>query len=149
MVINAEQDLIFVHIPKCAGTSVERFLGSPVTLADSSEPDYDRLLGPDTAKADENYWMQHASIKEMQLDYNVAVEDYVKFTVVRNPYDRFISSYAYECKFFKCRMHYNEFAKKMPHVNPQHKRTQLSFLKDKDGNVSVDYILRFYIFFAF
>ncbi|MBN2683928.1 MAG: sulfotransferase family 2 domain-containing protein [Pontiellaceae bacterium] len=72
MSINVLHDkkLIFVHNPKCAGTSVKRVLGLPFgSAADHRIPSY--MVSKKT-------W-----------------ESYYSFVIVRNPFDRLVSSYAY------------------------------------------------------
>lgn len=64
-----QKKIIFVHNPKCAGTSIKQSLGIDAAGADHRFP---------TELATARLW-----------------EDYFSFTVVRHPLDRFISSYSY------------------------------------------------------
>lgn len=64
------QDFVFIHIPKCGGTSVERALGLPLLNHDAALERY-RFLG-------ERRWRERLT-----------------FAVVRNPYARLASSYFY------------------------------------------------------
>lgn len=67
--------MIFVHVPRTAGTSIENYFQKvnpsvPITLGDTMPPNHIMsLIG-------ENRW-----------------NNYYKFTVVRNPYDRLVSTY--------------------------------------------------------
>lgn len=70
MTINHEKKLIFIHIPKNAGTSIIKAMGVANLLMDKSIEEY----------------------KEHYKDY---WHDYTKFTVVRDPIDRFKSAYKF------------------------------------------------------
>lgn len=62
--------LIFIHNPKCAGTSIKRALGLPASnVADHRVPSY--------------------------MVHRQTWEAYYSFVVVRNPFERLVSSYAY------------------------------------------------------
>jgi len=69
MPISYEKEIIFVHIPKCAGTSITKSL----RLADQGH--------------------HHAS--RYQIVYPEQWETYYKFAIVRNPWDRLVSCYEY------------------------------------------------------
>jgi hypothetical protein len=70
MTINYEKKLIFIHIPKNAGTSVIKAMGIENMLIDKT-------------------------IEEYKDHYREHWNDYKKFTVVREPIDRFISAYKF------------------------------------------------------
>lgn len=70
MTINHEKKLIFIHIPKNAGTSIIKAMGV------------------------ENLYMDK-TIEEYKEHYQEYWNDYKKFTVVRDPVDRFISAYKF------------------------------------------------------
>jgi hypothetical protein len=70
MTINHEKKLIFIHIPKNAGTSIIKVMGI------------------------ENMYMDK-TIKEYKEHYGDYWNEYKKFTVVREPIDRFISAYKF------------------------------------------------------
>jgi len=75
---------IFIHIPKCAGTSIEKALN----MFDNNE-----LFGYDE---NNKIAKQHLTSKQV-LEYipKKIFDDYFKFAFVRNPYDRAVSSAAY------------------------------------------------------
>jgi hypothetical protein len=111
MPVNHKKKVIFVHIPKCAGTSIEKIFGM-ATRADlftilppSIKTITDESLFANTAQfercASKN--MQHYTIKEITavLGQSVVAE-YDVFSVVRNPYTRIVSEYNY-CKAGKSR----------------------------------------------
>ena len=70
MTINHEKKLIFIHIPKNAGTSIIKAMGVENLYMDKSIKEYKKHYG--------DYW-----------------NEYKKFTVVREPIDRFISAYKF------------------------------------------------------
>ncbi len=70
--IDHANKVIFIHIPRCAGTSVEK-----------------AFTGLD-------YWMlnpvlKHAPASVYKAFYDDAWDEYYKFSIVRNPYDRYRS----------------------------------------------------------
>ena len=66
-----EHKLIFIHIPKNAGTSIKAFFGS------------------------KEFYHKHKTIKEIKDENPEIYDSYRKFTIVRNPYDRMVSWYFY------------------------------------------------------
>jgi len=70
MTINHDKKLIFIHIPKNAGTSIIKAMGVENSYFDKTIEEYKEYY--------KDYW-----------------NDYLKFTVVRDPIDRFISAYKF------------------------------------------------------
>tara|TARA_R100001082_G_C4309554_1_gene136115 strand:+ start:105 stop:755 length:651 start_codon:yes stop_codon:yes gene_type:complete len=68
MIIDKEK-LIFIHIPKNAGTSIRRYFG--------------------------NFSTYHETINDFKDVFPNEYNSYKKFTIVRNPYDRMVSWYFY------------------------------------------------------
>ena len=132
---------IFVHIPKCAGTSIEN------------------LLTPDV-----NWWLrkinhrseQHLTIGEMKQndEYKKHLSAYFKFSVIRNPWSRFLSAFVFAKKEFrKTRCSFKKFCLNTQKNCPQkgsHKpyyryiqTNQFDYLYDKEnGKILVDFICR-------
>jgi hypothetical protein len=71
MTINHEKKLIFIHIPKNAGTSIIKAM-----------------------ECEKNYFIDK-SIEEYKERYQDYWDTYIKFTVIRNPICRFISAYKF------------------------------------------------------
>ena len=74
--ISDEHKIIFVHIPKNAGTSVKGVFSK----------EFERPF-------------KHKTIHEIKKESPKKYSSYKKFAVVRNPYDRMVSWYAYQKRF--------------------------------------------------
>ena len=70
MTINHKKKLIFIHIPKNAGTSIIKAMEIKNAFMDKT-------------------------IEEYKIEYSNYWDKYTKFTVIRDPIDRFISSYKF------------------------------------------------------
>lgn len=100
--------LIFMHIPKTAGSSVTYFLrnyaNENVELAKSR-------LGPgkgvsvNDSETGQN--VKHIPLHKL-LKKNPEYQDYFKFTVVRNPYDRVMSYYFWHKGNRKCKKEFDK-----------------------------------------
>ncbi|MFK5892540.1 MAG: sulfotransferase family 2 domain-containing protein [Pseudomonadota bacterium] len=75
--IDHEKKILFIHIPKCAGTFIEKHL-TPNIQWD---------------KTDEKHLTMEHSIDKYGLDI---VQSYYKFSIIRNPYERLVSFYLYQ-----------------------------------------------------
>lgn len=86
-----EHKFIFVHIPKCAGTSVRKALKSAGVRLDFEGP-----VRPEhqVRYAIDEKWLHHLPAPALKriLPENVW-EEFFKFTFVRNPWDRLVSKY--------------------------------------------------------
>lgn len=91
-----QYNLCFIHIPKTAGTTIERALNIDIN--------YENLLYLDKY---ENYDVcpQHFYINEIQQINNLSTYDI--FTVVRNPFDRLVSEYHHYNKNWWARKYHN------------------------------------------
>jgi hypothetical protein len=141
MTINHEKKLIFIHIPKNAGTSIIKAMGV------------------------ENLYMDK-TIEEYKEHYQEYWNSYTKFTVVRDPMDRFISAYKFarmkESGWFSAtgeeglekHQHYeicnlmniNEYISYL-HKNPKEFNRwtipQTVILKNKNKEIEIDYLVRY------
>ena len=69
-----EHKTIFIHIPKNAGTSIETYFANESVRIQPSK---------------------HADIWEIKNRFKNSYNNYKKFTIIRNPYDKMISWYFY------------------------------------------------------
>lgn len=79
---------IHVHIPKCAGTSIDYAL-------------HGKLPGGWNKK--KKLWKQHCTAKDVKKHFASEEQwsNYFKFSIVRNPFDRIVSSYNWICRKIK------------------------------------------------
>jgi Sulfotransferase domain/Sulfotransferase family len=70
---------VFIHIPKCAGTSIHRALGAL----------HERLSLP----IDEKRYHKHTKAIDVRRILGPVWDDSFKFSIVRNPWDLMVSSY--------------------------------------------------------
>lgn len=121
------EDYVFIHIPKCGGTSVERALGIPFVNHDTAL-ERRRKLGP-------SVWNRR-----------------YKFSVVRHPYDRIVSLFFYWWKLdhldvdlinaeLPAWLEETEarLARGKAHI---HLQSQWWWLTDEDGRFILDDLLR-------
>jgi chondroitin 4-sulfotransferase 11 len=141
MPISYTYNLIFIHVPKCAGTTIEKIIGACTSR---------ELYGQNpTPRLGQHTTPQHLSYLQLKDTLNVNWSDYHAFSVVRNPYSRFVSEYNYRKDLFE--------KTKRPEFNPRtfsnfieclskdpsrrvsaydgHLETQSSFLKNESGNI--------------
>ena len=151
MAYSKKLNLIFIHVPKCAGTSVIEAM---------------RKIDPSTDHGHKP-WTEYDT-------YEINIKSPASFTIVRNPWDRVFSCYNYARKsesywhgqnkqygvhpdhellkkydFKDCvkMLYYNrELLDKPANLRPNFKHNwdhQHKYIFDKDGKPKVDHILRF------
>lgn len=136
-------ELIFVHIPKTGGRSIEKLLNGIGKSIEFQE-------GWDE---ENKTWYQHLTIKQI-FNLRENCKDYFKFSFVRNPWDRMVSDYFYfmkhgisgEFKDFltESKTYFNNFPKFNGNVGcKDHRLPQIHFLLDKNNDYSIDFTGKF------
>lgn len=140
--INHKDKWIFIHVPKCAGISVEIALNkNPYVQWDQHN----------------KIWVQHATAEQVKRIYCKNYDEYFSFSFVRNPWNRAVSDYFWmmRTEFIKgslkdyllLRGSFDQPKFKYPpknhHTRHDHFLTQCDFLLDKDGEPMVNFIGRF------
>lgn len=158
--ISHQHKCIFIHIPKTAGTSIERKLGNfeklnrgvqdhrsirkiePINLADLAKT----IVSTDP-KSFIIYFKRY--LKGIQSNYNRTYHEYFKFSFVRNPWSRAFSWYKNVMRDCHHRNRFNvpdkcslkEFINN--HMDQNELKPQLQWIIDKNGKIPLDFIGRF------
>lgn len=145
MPYSKQHNLIFIHIPKNAGTSIE----------DALEIYGKDALGNKVISKDMAFGngMQHYTIQELILhlrNRNIQANIDRSFVVIRNPIDRFLSHYNWTPTGIKSGRTIEEFffMKFLPtlgdnDVEAKHRWPQESYITDTDSSIAVRYLLNF------
>ena len=147
--ISRKHNSIFVHIPKTGGASVEQMIWS------SEEKTVDNLwmgfIKPNYNKY-QTGGLQHLLASQIltEVGEHLFLSSY-KFSMVRNPFDKIVSQYAYMNKRKNLREfigmkegdsfeRYLDLISKKKHVQWEH---QYKFIFDENGEILVDSVMRF------
>ena len=161
MPISHKHKIIFVHIPKTAGQTIEKSLN--IFGEDNngkSKASMDLLYGILNGKP-----LQHLTIQEIKKIKELEFHIYQKIAFVRNPFDRIISEYFWRIENFgKKIIMFKDFLVEevIPRKNgipkvvknfyhdesivellDNHYVDQHKFITDNNGNIIVDFIGRF------
>tara|TARA_A200000159_G_C7326481_1_gene341214 strand:+ start:721 stop:1323 length:603 start_codon:yes stop_codon:yes gene_type:complete len=133
--ISHHRKFIFVHIPKCGGTSIESVFGAWQN------------------KHSQNYFhlgdnRQHFLLNEI-LDKYPGCSNYFKFAFIRNPFARILSEYNYilsNCKKLKD-LSFKEFILNLEYyfknfAYEYHDVSLCDYLVNKEGEIIVDFVGR-------
>lgn len=156
--ISKKHNCIFIHIPKTGGTSIENMIWSPEEITKKNlyggwlkKPFRKKILKPARNKY-QTGGLQHLLAKQIKKEIgNKFFDQALKFTMVRNPWDKVISQYKYMFKRDDLMqfigmdknttvIQYLELISKKKHVQweKQHK-----FFLGNNGEILADHILRF------
>jgi len=164
MPICHDKKLLFIHVPKTGGSSIEKALDvqhldalySHKRCADAM-PDVVQLFQGEQQKKVHAVTPQHLTAAQLKIILGKTFDEYHKFAVVRNPYDRMVSEYCYiqsnqDLRFnaYK-RINFKTFVYKVLNLPEMvrhslfdsHLNTQHSFLYDCFENPLVDKVFKF------
>jgi len=145
-VISHRYKLIFIHIPKTGGSSL-------------ACPGYKGVLLPYLGETDIVHG-SHPSARILKKKFPDVWNDYYKFAVVRNPWERLVSSYFYFLgkivgkdfdkkketelgKKIAAFQNFDDFCRSLNHLPlDTHFSSQLDFITDEDENVIMDKVCR-------
>tara|TARA_Y100000361_G_C11090234_1_gene306026 strand:- start:217 stop:882 length:666 start_codon:yes stop_codon:yes gene_type:complete len=109
MIVSHKHKFIFIHIPKCAGSSITQsirdHLGYKLDLSDAKKEDF---LYFQNCYGNSNDLQQHdeyAVIKKYFKKKNWNIDEYFKFAFVRNPWARRVSQFEYAKRMYKEKKH--------------------------------------------
>lgn len=165
--ISHKHECIFIHIPKCAGTSIESALGHFEGKEKRWCQDHRtiRMLQNDIVSKDilsnkrnmlevamrykDKYSRKHTNPNNLIRVTNEQFDSYYKFAVVRNPYDRALSWYGNVMRDPQTKLAM-KIADGMPfdaflemQVGQRQLRPQLDWLVNFKGDIAVDKIVKF------
>lgn len=151
MPISREKKIIFVHIPKTAGSSIEKALQIYGIDNRGSNTYSSQILFGQYRCQDKIYFAQHLYAKEIKKEVGGNFYDNCfSFTFVRNPYERIVSEYIYTKLHTK--MNFAQFVhdvvvknNKLPlkKDRDRHCKNQKSFILGKNGKILVDFVGRY------
>lgn len=133
--ISHHRKFIFLHIPKCGGTSIESVFGS---WRNKHSKDY-FYLGKNR---------QHFLLNEI-LDQYPKCSNYFKFAFIRNPFSRIVSEYNYillNSKDLK-KLSFKDFVLNLENylnntAYEYHNLSLCDYLLNKEGELVVDFVGR-------
>ncbi|HMJ73570.1 MAG TPA: sulfotransferase family 2 domain-containing protein [Solirubrobacterales bacterium] len=146
--ISRSHKCIFVHIPRCAGTSVERVIWPRQRCPE------DLWMGfiDDYRNKYQTGGLQHLLARQIRQEVGaMSFRSFFKFTVVRNPFDRAVSQFFYMQRRPDLRAfigmdgdasfsEYLTLIRSRRHVQWE---PQCSFIYDDDGALLLDFVGRF------
>ena len=150
--ISHKHKAIFIHIPKTGGTSIEKFFN--ISPFNNKLPDYTNLVGYDKKLG---IHLQHATVSQI-IEHNLIPDniwnEYFKFTIVRNPFDKMYSEYNWISKDIKIKDSFLNFINKAGKYREvlnnrsiweyrgDHLTNQIDYIQH-NNKIQVDYIARF------
>lgn len=105
MVWNYDKNIIFIHIPKTGGTSVESYLN----LKTKDKSKFDKIGYGIKYINGKKKALQHLTVGEIN-DYigNQKFNQMIKFTIVRNPFSKIVSEFSHFTNLSGPKYHGNE-----------------------------------------
>lgn len=145
-----KKHLLFIHIPKTGGSSLERYLEEDdyqiLRKGHASNDIFPKHMVNECSTSPQH--QTYATLYTYRDQLNLLFDDNLKlYTIVRNPYTRIMSDL-----FFLKRITpkstkeevtnaVSEFINELPHENDNHNIPQYDFLIDKDGNLVKEIVI--------
>lgn len=143
MIISKKHKFIFIHVPKCGGSTIFRCLKDHYfglgDMPTASAPSKDWIIGrnkKEELNLKEDWVSQHATLKDIQQNLNEDLADYYKFAFVRNPWDRMVSFWKYQYKYYGSFKHFMKMEVKGGDVQSRR-------LRNSQGKMVINFIGRF------
>tara|TARA_A200000159_G_C7274563_1_gene318793 strand:- start:260 stop:1036 length:777 start_codon:yes stop_codon:yes gene_type:complete len=97
MLISHKHKWIFIHVPKNAGTTATQVLESYADIMGAEYKELEDNVPPKNDIIDLNFYQHDTAsvIKEKLKDQEFNYDDYFKFGIVRNPWERAVSKWNY------------------------------------------------------
>ena len=147
MPISHKLKVIFIHIPKNAGESIEKTLD---------------IYGLKNKDPKSKYWgvfenkivLQHLTALQLRNSYikNSIWDSYFKFAIIRNPWSKAVSEYNWFLRYGP-QIKFKEWCESLEYrikinsminiLETGHNIEQYKFITDNDGNFLVDELIRF------
>jgi chondroitin 4-sulfotransferase 11 len=133
---------IFVHIPKCAGTSVSNAFADGEPSFNSAE--YKKF----SLRTMKGRNLEHQTSRRLKLLAPFRFRKYYKFAFVRNPFDRMVSEYKWRSSWDESTRNadFENMLEKIPSfrdAGEPHFFSAKQFVTDGRGKVVVDFIGKF------
>ena len=154
MPISHQLRCIFVHIPKTAGTSIEKALG---IFGDWKQENRRMMFGYSAAKLANGKelsspFLQHLTARELNEILPDEIWSYFKFSFVRNPWDRIVSVFSNKdphlCNLARAHgisienTSFDDFVAKTIDLDHAHIKPQSDYIIDKNGVQLIDFVGR-------
>jgi chondroitin 4-sulfotransferase 11 len=149
MPVNRDKKIVFVHIPKCAGTSVNEFMDIIFPSSRKSGTRCPRIRGDSVHVLYGGTILEHLTASEIRDTLGPEeYDDMESFTVIRNPWDRMVSFYVYIKSLVGEKWLQNFSFEDFVHLVQEHSyfgpfRSQCHYIFDDTGKKLVNHIFRF------
>lgn len=141
--ISFNKKFIFIHVPKTGGYTIKNVL-SPYSN-DRIVKGMPSLLSKDKGwhmyDGKSNELMMHGGVDFYERNYG-NLDEYLKFTVVRNPWDRLLAYSVWLNGGVFSNETFNHVLNATKFITP-HERTQMNLWKDKNGDIVIDEFILF------
>ncbi len=123
--INHKHKFLFIHIPKTAGRSIEKYFHSVGIYADDEAGKYKDVTG---SQYDETLIEPHLLPQDYLDIYGESILSYFWFCFVRNPFERAVSEYFYSLDKKLINSSFEQFLEKKEIKNYTYKNHELKQL---------------------